>query len=674
MNSFSFSDNSRTTSISRKLFILQYNVHKFKNIVMTTFLRDSAVKKFDIIAIQESWINAYANITHHSLKDNHFLFYSDQVEMKKYLVRVCIFVIKRIFIDDLKYLFRSKDVMIVQIRMHKSHYLHLHNVYNESNILSFLAPQDLRFALKSSSNEQFRNHIIVKDLNIHHSSWDDVSIRSNSKSLKMLLLMNEFRLQSNLSRETSTYFHFQKSESIIDMCLTTESLNNRILICKTRSDLNHDSNHFLIETILNISISETAFFERFNWNRLNMKKFKNSLNYLIFEQSTSQSFFNKTQIDVYIKSVCSAIAEVIDTFISKFKTSTRVIFEFDETCNLTRIRANQVRRTFQDELVAQENTKQTFLIWKKAKAIKKRIIRKILRIIHRNVVFSVIENAQKTWKLAKWAKNRSTSFKLIISFLRRSNDIMTLTKKAKARCLINSFFLSFAAINLDEIDSERTTYSKSIDFFKISENEISQTIVKIVSNIVSKENDIFNRVIKLVLSHIVSVVKWIFNQSLRLEYCLKHFREFITMFLRKINKSDYFVFKTYRFIALLNILNKIMKSIMTTRLSYAAKKHNLLFKKHFEDRKNIVSKHALHYIIETINSIWVNKKITIMLLLNVIEVFDNVSHLRLLHNLRKRRIENIYLIWMKSFFSKRHIILKLIDHIIDRIRTVIDVF
>jgi hypothetical protein len=169
------------------------------------------------------------------------------------------------------------------------------------------------------------------------------------------------------------------------------------------------------------------------------------------------------------------------------------------------------------------------------------------------------------------------------------------------------------------------------------------------------------------------VVKWIFNQSLRLKYCFKHFKEFITMFFRKINKSNYFVFKAYKFIALLNILNKIMKSIMTIRLNYAAKKHNLLFKKHFEDHKNIISKHVLHYIIETINFVWINKKITTMLFLNVIELFNNVSHFRLLHNLKKRRINDIYLIWMKNFFSKRYFILKLIDHIIDRIRTIIKI-
>jgi hypothetical protein len=146
------------------------------------------------------------------------------------------------------------------------------------------------------------------------------------------------------------------------------------------------------------------------------------------------------------------------------------------------------------------------------------------------------------------------------------------------------------------------------------------------------------------------------------------------MFFRKINKLNYFVFKTYKLIILLNTLNKIMKFIMTIRLSYATKKHNLLLKKHFESKNKIVSKHVLRYIIETINSIWISKKIATMLLLNVIEAFDNVVYFRLLHNLRKRRMKNIYLIWVKSFLSKRYIIFKLIDHIIDRIRIVINVF
>jgi hypothetical protein len=250
---------------------------------------------------------------------------------------------------------------------------------------------------------------------------------------------------------------------------------------------------------------------------------------------------------------------------------------------------------------------------------------------------------------------------------------MILIKKIKAQFLIFFFFFSLAAVNLDDIDNEETAYSKNIDFFEIIENEINQTIVKTISSIVSKKNEILNRIIKLVLSHIIFVIKWIFNQSLRLEHCFTHFKEFIIVSLRKINRLDYSVFKAYWLIALLNTLNKIMKSIMRIRLNYATKKHNLLLKKHFENRKNIVLKHVLHYIIETINSIWINKKITTMLFLNVIEAFDNVFHFRLLHNLKKRQIESIYLTWVKSFLSKRYIIFKLVDHIIDRIRTIIDV-
>ncbi len=200
MNFSSFSINSRT--ISRKLFILQYNVHKSKDLMMTLFLRDSTIKRFDIIAVQKSWINVYINTTHHFLKDNHILIYSTSIEMKKNFIWICMFVIKRIFIDDLNFLFRSKNVMIVQIHLHDTHYLHLHNVYNESNILSFLVLQILRFALKLSSNEQFKNHIIMKNFNIHHSTWDDVTTRSNSKSLEMLLMMNKFWLQLNFLKKT----------------------------------------------------------------------------------------------------------------------------------------------------------------------------------------------------------------------------------------------------------------------------------------------------------------------------------------------------------------------------------------------------------------------------------------------------------------------------------------
>jgi hypothetical protein len=170
MNLFhSVSANLRTTSISRKLSILQYNVHKSKNLMMTSFLRNSTIKNFDIIAIQKSWINVYANTTHHFLKNNHILIYSNSIEMKKDLIRICMYVNKRIFINDLKILFRSENVMIAQIRLHETHYLHLHNVYNESNIQLFSVLQHLRLALKLS----LKKKCLITDLLSNNQVWGD---------------------------------------------------------------------------------------------------------------------------------------------------------------------------------------------------------------------------------------------------------------------------------------------------------------------------------------------------------------------------------------------------------------------------------------------------------------------------------------------------------------------
>ena len=182
-------------------------------------------------------------------------------------------------------------------------------------------------------------------------------------------------------------------------------------------------------------------------------------------------------------------------------------------------------------------------------------------------------------------------------------------------------------------------YFENIVFFEIIKHEIEEVVAKFASNKISKKNDIFNRVIKLILSIIMFVLKWIFNQNFNLNYCSFHFKNSITISLRKNVRFDYIIFKAYKSIVLLNIMNKIMKSVMTIKFSYAAEKHDFLSKKHFGERKNIFSKHVFHYLIEIIHSVWINKKMISLLLLNVMSVFDNVTYFRLFHNLCKRRIE-----------------------------------
>ncbi|RYC62821.1 Ribonuclease H [Xylaria longipes] len=98
-----------------------------------------------------------------------------------------------------------------------------------------------------------------------------------------------------------------------------------------------------------------------------------------------------------------------------------------------------------------------------------------------------------------------------------------------------------------------------------------------------------------------------------------------------------------------------MDAIIAKRISYLAEVYQLLPNKHIGGRRLRSTEHALHIIIEKIYSAWNTGKgqVASLLLLDVSGAFDNVSHQRLLHNLRKRRIDEKIVNWIRSFLKAR---------------------
>jgi hypothetical protein len=189
--------------------------------------------------------------------------------------------------NDFDFVFRFENLIIIRICffINENHYLHIHNLYNESNTSSNFALIDLRRVLTKNIIENFHSeHLIMRNFNIHHSVWDDLKTRTDNRFVDFINLMNEFHLTFNLLYETITYIHFQSFEFIIDLCLIIEALATRVLICQDRLNLNHNSNHALIETILNIFIINASFIERFNWSKLNLNKFNDTLNHEFLNQ------------------------------------------------------------------------------------------------------------------------------------------------------------------------------------------------------------------------------------------------------------------------------------------------------------------------------------------------------------------------------------------------------
>jgi hypothetical protein len=120
--------------------------------------------------------------------------------------------------------------------------------------------------------------------------------------------------------------------------------------------------------------------------------------------------------------------------------------------------------------------------------------------------------------------------------------------------------------------------------------------------------------------------------------------------------DNYTAPKSYRPIALMNTTGKIMDAVMARQLSYLAETHHVLPPTHMGGRKMRSTEHALHAVTYKIYETWTqaNGQVASLLLLDVSEAFDNVSHTRLLHDLRKRRVDEKIVKWMASFLSNRH--------------------
>jgi hypothetical protein len=102
----------------------------------------------------------------------------------------------------------------------------------------------------------------------------------------------------------------------------------------------------------------------------------------------------------------------------------------------------------------------------------------------------------------------------------------------------------------------------------ISKNEIRQIIKKCKFDSVSSSNEILNCILKALTKKLLSFFTNLFRACAEHDYHSLCFREANIIALKKSNKSNYTDFKTYRFIALLNTIDKAFEFIMLVKSAY----------------------------------------------------------------------------------------------------------
>jgi hypothetical protein len=230
----------------------------------------------------------------------------------------------------------------------------------------------------------------------------------------------------------------------------------------------------------------------------------------------------------------------------------------------------------------------------------------------------------------------------------------------KAEILRQSFFPSPLRADLSDIDEYE--YPQPIECPEITPQEIVKAVRRAAPNKAPGTDDVTNGILHQTLDILLPSLHKLFNACLQLEYCPVHFKETITLALRKPGKDDYSEPKSYRPIALLNTLGKALEAIIANRLTYLADTYHLLLSRHTGGRKLASTDHAIHLLLQRIHEAWADGKAASLLLLDVSGAFDNVSRERLLHNLRKCQINPILIRWIDSFPSDRTSTLKLQEY------------
>jgi hypothetical protein len=185
----------------------------------------------------------------------------------------------------------------------------------------------------------------------------------------------------------------------------------------------------------------------------------------------------------------------------------------------------------------------------------------------------MIDISTSLWRLIKWAKNKNHLSREVLKMLiLKHNDQIVELFDEKIDMFKNVFFSTFFSIDLNDIS--KSFYLNSIECSScIIENEVLTIIKWFVFDKISNLDEFTNKLLKACVFIMIKLLISLFKTCIQQIYHSKAYKEINTITLKKSEKRNYTISKLYRLIILLNIIDKIMKSIMSKKIVWLAKTH-----------------------------------------------------------------------------------------------------
>lgn len=277
-------------------------------------------------------------------------------------------------------------------------------------------------------------------------------------------------------------------------------------------------------------------------------------------------------------------------------------------------------------------------------------------------------NGDDIWKANKYVANPiGDGGKVRIPPLRtgtEENPSIATTNEDKAKALAKSFFPPPP----NSVDIAQCDYPDPADMVHpITVEQMYRNIRRLHPFKAPGPDGVPNAVLINCADLLVPQLRLIFQAVLDLGTYIDKWKIFDTVVLRKPAKPSYSVPKAYRLVALLNTIPKLLAAIIAEDISYMAEKYELLPGTHFGGRPGRNTSDQLQYIVSVIKKAWKEGNVATVLYLDVAGAFPNAVKERLLHNLRRRRIPEKYVVFVEKLLTDRSTRIKFDDYISDPI-------
>lgn len=631
-----------------KLRIIQYNVNRSYD-VMAHLLRLPQAQQMDIIAIQEPWVNPHNRSTHNPVKNAFHTVLPDTEERP----RVCFYIHRGIDIRKVRVQqYKSRDMLSVLLETETP--VAIHNIYNPhtdgspSNMEYNRIPGNSVIPMldRALRTYNIREQIVIGDFNLHHPDWAGQGARESHANqttcLKEVFSKGGMKQCLPVGMITRRSDQQGVTDSTIDLVWATEGVKQALHSCGTRLDLDCDSDHLPVETVVNMTTPQEPDKLRRNYAAMDAQKLRSEVERRLDTQTLLRT---QEQLDNAAAKIASVLMEAATAATPQVRIhSTYTRQEFSQEVAEKIGNARRARRRWQaqrDPLDRKE--------YKEALRQKARAITRSNRDDHRDRVAQV-NSPKALWKLARWVNNRHESRSVFTPDITHQGQVLQ-TWREKADAFANTFFPPPPEADLSDIGQQ--DYPQPVPCPQVTEEEVLEAIRRTAGDKAPGPDQTPNKVLKATADIISKPLQDLFNACLELQHCPQHFKHSTTVVIPKPGKPSYKETKAYRPIALMNTIGKVLDSIIARRLQYYAEQYHLLPRNHTGGRKSTSSEHALHLLTEKVHKAWRNNRVASLLLLDVTGALDNVSHARLTHNLRKRHIHPTITGWIGSYLRDR---------------------